>query len=487
MTSIKDLPAHLKPTPGTRCLLADFQNQKAGQATVYFVNATKNLTRLQKQDGDIYCKRETKTQDGQWRRCDSHQYSWCGNSYHSVEVPAGGVISWQQKLNSAQGEERPVRFRLFSGTSEVLESNEGMGRVAEEDVTFCRYDSMAMSYGPFEDVAAVAMGEVEGSQGTSVRRNNGIDALRRFPLEKELFPVLKKVVANLRKEAESEHRGSDDESRVRFAIRDDHYQSCLRTLADAVKLSLGQEEVWPYVAGLVNDPQFPWSAVTMEWVVNNFGDEILDEKRQEKRALVESVLARPDHQALASALKVYGKVADKEEAGLRLEEISKDPHYSAEARTAAREAREKLFPNPYLQISFENGSSFAGQLPRLKSVTLVNISPQRITLPVKRAEDLISVHVRGHDELSTHASAAGAGQMKLKPGEKIVLHDVSWWRGIDPAKVGKSDHDPFAEGEEPLSFILQADTPGLWEIPAATEFSMSVHRDDLLKALEADR
>jgi hypothetical protein len=119
-------------------------------------------------------------------------------------------------------------------------------------------------------------------------------------------------------------------------------------------------------------------------------------------------------------------------------------------------------------------------------VTLVNIAPQTITLPVKNAEDLISVHVRGHDDLSTHTPVGGSGQLRLKPGEKIVLDDVPWWRGIDPAKVSKSDRDPFEDGKESLQIILQAATPGLWDVPAASESWIYVDRDKLLKALEAN-
>lgn len=79
---------------------------------------------------------------------------------------------------------------------------------------------------------------------------------------------------------------------------------------------------------------------------------------------------------------------------------------------------------------------------------------------------------------------AGLGQLHLKPGEKIVLHEVAWWHGIDPAKVNQSKKDPLEGTSESLSFIFHAATPGLWDIPAVAGSWISVDRDKLLEALE---
>lgn len=465
-TALKDIPPHLKPEPGKLSLLADFQNQKEGRITLYLVNATKKPILLPRQDGDIYCKREAKGKGGEWWRCDSHEYSWCGNSYNYVELKAGGVISWEQKLDSKRGETRPVRFRLFGGILSELESNEGMGKVADADLIFCRYDSMAMSYGPFEDVAAVATGEIKGSQGSSMGSNSGIAALERFSDEERLFPVLKKVVANLLRHPSQEHSDTD-------------YDDCLRVLAKTMGRTVSAQEAFDYVVGQVNDPEFPWSGAALDWLVLRF-----DGKWREEKALAENVLSKPGHRALRSAMHAYAKLAEKDEAGLRLEAIANDKHYSEADRDRAREIREKLFPNPYLRVSIEHGEPFAKKLQPLKSVTIANISPQTLTLPVKKAEDLIFVRMVGNQAGGTRMPSAGSGQLHLKPGEIIVLHEVAWWHGIDPAKVNKGEPGPFGDARASLSFIFHAATPGLWDIPAAAGSWISVDRDKLLETLE---
>lgn len=478
--ALKDLPPHLKPEPGKPSLLADFQNQKEGRVTLYYVNATKKPILLPKQDGDMYCKREARAKDGEWRRCDSHEYSWCGNSYGYVEVKAGRFISWEQKLDSKDGEPRPVRFRLFNGDLAELESNEGMGRITDADMRFCRYDSMAMSYGPFEDVAAVATGEVKGSQGSSMGGNSGIASLERFSSDERLFPVLKKVIASLLKQANSKNlRPDDDESRLRVLGLDNEYEACLKALAKTIGRTTSPEKAWVYVVGQVNDLKFPWGGVALDWLVHQF-----EGRWREEKILAEKLLSQPDHPAFGAALGVYAKLAEKDEAGLRLDAISNDKRYSNGARGRAREIREELFPNPYLRVSIEHGEPFAKTLQPLKSVTIANISPQTLTLPVDKAEDLIFVHMAGNDAVGNQMPVAGSGQLHLKPGEKIVLHEVAWWHGIDPAKVNQSEKGPFGDEKKSLSFIFHAATPGLWDIPANAGSWISVDQDKLLEALE---
>ena len=475
---LKDLPAHIKPVPGQLSLLADFQNRKGGAVTLYLINATEDNVILPKGDGDICCKREARARDGKWRRCDSHQYDWCLTGHSSVGVPAGGAISWQQKLDSKEGEARPVRFRMFNGTLNELQSNEGLGKVADEDITFCRYDAMAMKFGPLEDVAAVATGEVEGCQGASEDFDYSVEALERFTEEQRLFLVLQKTVDNLVRHSNLKDINPEDLRAVlRCMSAERNYQLCLRMLAQIMGQNVGKDEAWMYVAGQVYAPDFPWSPLALDWLVENFA-----EKQTSKKILVEHVLSKPEHLALQSALHAYGRLVEKEEASRRLEAISNDPRYSKDAREAARDAREKLFPNPYIRISFEERETIADKLQPLKTVTITNISPQTITLPVKKAEDLIFVRMVGNENGGSKMPAAGSGQLQLKPGQKIVLHDVAWWRGIDSAKISRSEKDPFETGSDSLNFILHAATPRLWTVPAEGS-SIRVDRDKLLEAL----
>src|SRR6187402_561751 len=78
---LADLPKHILPIQDKLALIADFQNRKNGLVSLYLINATKADVVIPTQDGDLYCKRTAQDADGTWRRCDSHQYSDCGNSY----------------------------------------------------------------------------------------------------------------------------------------------------------------------------------------------------------------------------------------------------------------------------------------------------------------------------------------------------------------------------------------------------------------------
>ena len=95
---------------------------------------------------------------------------------------------------------------------------------------------------------------------------------------------------------------------------------------------------------------------------------------------------------------------------------------------------------------------------------------------MEKAEDLIFVRMVDVDDGGTPMPVGGSGQLRLKPGEKIVLHDVQWWRGIDPAKINTRTKEPF-------DFSLHVVTPGLWDVPAEAGPYISVDGKELLKVL----
>ncbi|HEY1052014.1 MAG TPA: hypothetical protein VGE39_19725 [Prosthecobacter sp.] len=468
LTPVAKLPAHLKATPDKVSLIADFDHKASGTVSIYLINASQEDIGLASQDGDLGCKREAKAIDGKWMRCDSHGYSWCGNSYGARSLRAGHFLTWTQPCDTQAGQARPLRFKLYGQGSPEIVSNEGVGVVDEADVQFCRYDAMAMRQGPFEDIAAVATGRVQGGQGASINeRYEAIHALGRFSTDKRLFPVVKEVITLLLADKTGEpHRGGHV------------YTQCLASLWHEGHSNLHRQELWGYVSGQLRDPAFPWRAEALEWLVRAF-----EWEKPRLQPVIEEVLATASHPALAVALYSYPKVVEKSVAGLRLAALANDSSRPAEDRQLARRAWETLFPNPYLLIQAQSGGSSEnkGSLPPLKMVTFTNISPQAITFPFARPEALLLVEVskllksgeqaQGPKRLSISDEP---GSFTIPAGQSVVIKNVTWWNPLRGQAI-----DPACS----YNVHFLARTPGLWEVPARTNWSWSPSGDEVLKTL----
>jgi hypothetical protein len=470
LTPVGDIPEHIRPPAAKVSLIADFEHKKSGMVALYLINTTDQDIALSSQDGDLGCKREAKAADGRWMRCDTHGYSWCGNSYGWRPLKAGHFLAWTQACDTKAGLARPVRFKLYEQGSVEIVSNEGEGMVDEADVQFCRYDALAMRHGPFEDIAAVATGKVQGGQGSMMGGVEGaIRALERFPTEKELFTVVKEVVAGLRV------RKTDAPERNGYA-----YKECLSPLQKAVGHSLSRDELWNYVNGHLQDKSFPWRAEAMEWMSRAF-----EWDKERLKPVIEAILSTPDHPALWEAAVAYPKVVEKSDAGVRLAALANDADRSENDRRKVRWAWEAMFPNPFLTIEALAGEPLGrdGDVAPLKTVTITNISPQHITLPFAKPESLLLVefdkHVEGvnpgHERFSLSDEP---GRLTIKAGQGIVLHDVRWWSALKGQHI---EPDPLYS----VNFLVRS--PGLWEVPTRTHWGWMPAGAKVLKAIELDK
>ena len=464
---LADLPKHIQPVSDKLTLVADFQNKKEGIVSMYLINATKAEAVVPTQDGNLYCKRTAQGNDGRWQRCDSHQYSYCGNSYISTSIPAGGFLSWPQRCDSVAGAPRKIRFRLFQEAPFDVESNEGFGNVGDAEIQTCRYDAMAMRDGPFEDVAAVATGKVKGGQGASIDgMDDALRGLGRHLREKELFSVIKQIISKLAKTP-------DPEPRLAF-----RYSGCLQILGNAMQTSLEPEKCWEYVMGQVRDETFPWRNEALDWLVVAFSWQ-----KDRLKPLIESVLAKPGHPAMRAAAFCYAKAVPKHAAGIRLESISNDATYPPSDRQLVREAREGLYENPFLGIDAVAGDAIGpdGDVAPLKTVTITNISPQPVNLPVAEAADLLVICLRQErsaEILTPAVLAVKAGKLELPPGGTVELHDFKWWTRLDPGMI---------KPDEYYSGSFQATSPGLWEVKAKPNWSWGFKGEKILKAINLEQ
>ncbi|HEV7402060.1 MAG TPA: hypothetical protein VGO11_04005 [Chthoniobacteraceae bacterium] len=166
--SISDLPKHIVAPPGEITLVADFDHSTKTNATpwstesleipVYLINRSGKKLELEAQDGDVYLKLEYRNSNGDWKRAQPHQYSWCGNSYFMSPSIAPERFMVIKGYEPSHGDEGPIRFRLYEQTIEVA-SNVGKGLVSREDIHKAENDAMAIRTGDLAFVASVARGE----------------------------------------------------------------------------------------------------------------------------------------------------------------------------------------------------------------------------------------------------------------------------------------------------------------------------------------
>lgn len=93
---------------------------------VLLINLTDTLLTLEAQDSRLYAYRQV-LHRGQWRNIDHMTSSWCGNSYHRVQLAAGR--QWTFRVPCLSGKlEADTRFALSLGDGKWLYSNAFTGR-----------------------------------------------------------------------------------------------------------------------------------------------------------------------------------------------------------------------------------------------------------------------------------------------------------------------------------------------------------------------
>ena len=311
--------------------------------------------------------------------------------------------------------------------------------------------------------AAVATGKVKGGDGSAIRPDveAAIDALGRFHSDPRVFPLIQGII------------DSPLPVDTKELSAEDRYRACLRALSAA---GLGKSDaVVNYVSAHVQAARFPWGETALRWL---FTENQWD--KEKLRALIEEVLSKPGHRAFGEALNLYSDIVEKQVAGARFAAIAGDEKYSAIERKRAKNVRENIFENPFLGLEVREGeSSSSDGLTPLETVIFTNISPQEITLPVSSVEELLIIRVVSDKGVVTPLKPIQhkeAGKLTFKPGEHAEIHNVKWWEWLDLAGMN-------LEGWYDVSF--QARTPGLWEVPAKTNWSTIIEGKKFGKVIEA--
>lgn len=286
-----EIPGHLEYAAGKLSLVADFSDKVDGAVKLYLINDTMEPIQLPSQDGDVGAKRIAKSPGGEWNRADIYQQSWCGNSYYPIPpIPARRYRAWYQKVDSADGEERPMKFRVVS-PKYTLESNTGTGKVSATDISRCQVDSHALTTtASFEEVAAVATQKRPGADGAVSPLNNAISALGRFPNHPQLLQTIKDVIERLPDASEANDHLSN-------------HSQCLVILSTMMKDNPLKTEAWSYVFSLLKNTNDPVNVATLGWIIRH-----QDTNSAKVENLIHSILqdqGHPLHEVLIRMMRPY--------------------------------------------------------------------------------------------------------------------------------------------------------------------------------------
>ena len=141
-----DLPLRVTVQDGKVSIFADFDEADAKGVPIYLVNKSPTSISFGTEDGDLGIWLEARNGRG-WARAQSHNSSWCGNSYGSQTLPSGmhfRVLGYRP----AQGQQGTVRYSLATAAQQVV-SNAGQGFYSPSDLENSRYDGESLSWVPY--------------------------------------------------------------------------------------------------------------------------------------------------------------------------------------------------------------------------------------------------------------------------------------------------------------------------------------------------
>lgn len=98
--------------------------------TLYLVNATNKDAVFHAQDSRLSIIQQAQDAKGEWKDIEHLPSSWCGNSYHTVQLAPGECWAFSAPRYSGPVKTR-LRFKMLRGKETPLYSNEFEGSIHE--------------------------------------------------------------------------------------------------------------------------------------------------------------------------------------------------------------------------------------------------------------------------------------------------------------------------------------------------------------------
>lgn len=116
-----EIPGDLSPGRGIQLIAEPRRTEAFGENAgfqVYLVNNGREDVRFDAQDSRLNIVREARDTEGNWHAIEYLPRSWCGNSYHTVKLPAGKA--WKFVAPRYNGDfETELRFRLDTDSDPI--------------------------------------------------------------------------------------------------------------------------------------------------------------------------------------------------------------------------------------------------------------------------------------------------------------------------------------------------------------------------------
>lgn len=430
---ISKLPENVKPVEGKLSLHADYRDVRGNRVVLYLVNRTKEAVVLPAEGSNVYIKQETRRKDGGWERSQSHNYSWCGNSYHEVTIPPEHFIlvgGWR----SLQGKMQVVRYRLYG--KDVV-SNTGRGPIDPTEVEKAKSDLMTVAFGNIDLVKRVMFGKPESNR---LQRTMAVGRLGELPRDESL-PVLERLLKSVK-------------------LMQDLFPE---TVLSFIKVA--PERFAPHAR------------------------KFLVEGNAEQRAFLlqhPSIFAKVDDKAVREVLMkdlrdpktldfrlVASFLAERGQPGLEnlLESIQDSEKYPEHLRIAARYERERSFGDKKLRITVESIGGYRRKPPPLPLIVkLTNTSKQTISFRYRAPSDILSLYVKIRGRFLEPdpgvvwfrpATVGRTHTVRLKPGE---THEL---------RMNVRDYFDLPKGTDYCYVSLSCSLPGVHQTPQLVENAAS--------------
>jgi hypothetical protein len=99
---------------------------------IYFVNGTNDTVKIPSQDGRIKLIQQALNEKSEWQDIENFINSWCGNSYHSVQILPNHFQIYTAPVTKGEFETR-LRFQLELSDT-IIHSNEYNGTIHKEQL-----------------------------------------------------------------------------------------------------------------------------------------------------------------------------------------------------------------------------------------------------------------------------------------------------------------------------------------------------------------
>lgn len=175
---LRELPEHVYRRPGALSIYADFNSSGFGYVPVFLINATEDIS-IPTQDRSVFLKLMVQESDKTWVRAQRHGFSWCGNSYYDMTLPARSYFEFRGYTSVApNAAKRTVRYELYSP---YLVSNVGTAPVDPKEVEASPFDAIYLRFAGLDELRRIALGHQDRPRKPSPRiRVQALMQLSRF-------------------------------------------------------------------------------------------------------------------------------------------------------------------------------------------------------------------------------------------------------------------------------------------------------------------